>query len=129
MNRRPPKSTLFPYTTLFRSSWEERRAPLGGKGAGMTEMAAINYQDPVSGEETGLPVPPGYTITTEQARRYFENGSQLPEDLVQIVDQYQARLESVTGKTLGDQKDPLLVSVRSGAAGSDRKSVVEGKRV
>src|SRR3712207_7328326 len=72
MNRRPPKSTLFPYTTLFRSSWEERRALLGGKGAGMTEMAAITYQDPVSGEETGLPVPPGYTITTEQARRYFE---------------------------------------------------------
>jgi pyruvate, orthophosphate dikinase len=98
------------------ASWEERRALLGGKGAGMTEMAAINYQDPVSGEETGLPVPPGYTITTEQARRYFENGSQLPEDLVQIVDEYQARLESVTGKTLGDQEDPLLVSVRSGAA-------------
>src|SRR5215213_10242043 len=98
------------------ASWEERRALLGGKGAGMTEMAAINYQDPISGEETGLPVPPGYTITTEQARRYFENGSQLPEDLVQIVDEYQARLESVTGKTLGDTDDPLLVSVRSGAA-------------
>src|SRR5215211_7016551 len=98
------------------SSWEERRQLLGGKGAGMTEMAAITYRDPVSEEETGLPVPPGYTITTEQARRYFENGGQLPEDLVQSIDEYQARLESVTGKTLGDPDDPLLVSVRSGAA-------------
>src|SRR5918997_578603 len=97
-------------------SWEERRALLGGKGAGMTEMAAITYRDPVSGEESGLRVPPGYTITTEQARRYFENGGQLPEDLVQAIDEYQARLESVTGKTLGDHDDPLLVSVRSGAA-------------
>jgi pyruvate,orthophosphate dikinase len=97
-------------------SWEERRQVLGGKGAGMTEMAAITYEDPVSGEETGLPVPPGYTITTEQSRRYFENGGQLPEDLVGAIDEYQARLESVTGKTLGDTDDPLLVSVRSGAA-------------
>ncbi|MCA1688001.1 MAG: pyruvate, phosphate dikinase [Actinobacteria bacterium] len=98
------------------ASWEERRALLGGKGAGMTEMAAITYRDPVSGEETGLPVPPGYTITTEQARRYFDNGGQLSEDLVQTIDEYQARLESVTGKALGDLDDPLLVSVRSGAA-------------
>src|SRR5918993_277720 len=97
-------------------SGEERRQVLGGKGAGMTEMAAITYEDPVSGEETGLPVPPGYTITTEQSRRYFENGGQLPEDLVGPIDEYQARLESVTGKTLGDTNDPLLVSVRSGAA-------------
>src|ERR687894_815920 len=97
-------------------SWEERRALLGGKGAGMTEMAAITYKDPVSGGEAGLPVPPGYTIPTEQPRRYFENGGQLPEDLVKIIDEYQARLESITDKTLGDQEDPLLVSVRSGAA-------------
>jgi pyruvate,orthophosphate dikinase len=97
-------------------TWEERRALLGGKGAGMTEMAAIGYRDPLTGEETGLPVPPGYTITTEQGRRYFENGGQLPEDLGRIIDEYQARLESVTGKALGDQEDPLLVSVRSGAA-------------
>src|SRR5215203_3626414 len=88
-------------------SWEERRQVLGGKGAGMTEMASITYEDPVSGEETGLPVPPGYTITTEQSRRYFENGGQLPEDLVQAIDEYQARLQSVTGKTLGDTDDPL----------------------
>ncbi|HEU4493298.1 MAG TPA: pyruvate, phosphate dikinase [Rubrobacteraceae bacterium] len=97
-------------------SWEERRQVLGGKGAGMTEMAAITYRDPLSEEETGLPVPPGYTITTEQARRYFENGGQLPPDLVAAIDEYQARLESVTGKALGDPDDPLLVSVRSGAA-------------
>jgi phosphoenolpyruvate synthase/pyruvate phosphate dikinase len=82
----------------------------------MTEMAAITYRDPVSEEETDLPVPPGYTITTEQSRRYFENGGRLPEDLVQTIDEYQARLESVTGRALGDSDDPLLVSVRSGAA-------------
>src|SRR5215208_2907864 len=98
------------------ASWEERRQVLGGKGAGMTEMAAITYRDPVSEEETDLPVPPGYTITTEQSRRYFENGGRLPEDLVQTIDEYQARLESVTGRALGDSDDPLLVSVRSGAA-------------
>jgi pyruvate, orthophosphate dikinase len=95
---------------------EERRRLLGGKGSGMTEMASITYRDPVSEEETGLPVPPGYTITTEQARRYFENDERLPEDLIEAIDEYQARLEEVTGKALGDADDPLLVSVRSGAA-------------
>ncbi len=95
---------------------EERKALLGGKGSGMTEMASITYRDPISGEETGLPVPPGYTITTPQARRYFDNGNQLPPDLVEAVDEYQSRLEAATGKKLGDTEDPLLVSVRSGAA-------------
>jgi len=95
---------------------EERRRLLGGKGSGMTEMASLTYKDPVSGEEGGLPVPPGYTITTEQARRYFDNDERIPEDLVEAVDRYQARLEETTGKTLGDVDDPLLVSVRSGAA-------------
>ncbi len=95
---------------------DERRELLGGKGAGMTEMASIAHQDPVTGEETGLPVPPGYTITTEQARRYFENDGRIPADLVEAVDEYQARLEAATGRRLGDVDDPLLVSVRSGAA-------------
>ncbi|MBA3424321.1 MAG: hypothetical protein H0U04_07190, partial [Rubrobacter sp.] len=84
---------------------EERRRLLGGKGSGMTEMASLTYKDPVSGEEGGLPVPPGYTITTEQARRYFDNDERIPEDLVEAVDRYQARLEETTGKTLGDVDD------------------------
>lgn len=95
---------------------EERRELLGGKGAGMAEMASIPYQHPAGRKETGLPVPPGYTITTHQARRYFENGKQLPADLVESVKEYQTRLETVTGKRLGDPENPLLVSVRSGAA-------------
>lgn len=97
-------------------SRDERKALLGGKGSGMTEMASITYRDPISDEEMGLPVPPGYTITTLQATRYFENGNQLPQDLVEAVDEYQERLEAAAGKKLGDTEDPLLVSVRSGAA-------------
>ena len=95
---------------------EDRRRLLGGKGSGMTEMASITYKDPLTGQETSLPVPPGYTITTEQARLYFDNGKRLPEDLIGAIAEYQERLEKVTGKTLGDVEDPLLVSVRSGAA-------------
>ncbi|MBA3390276.1 MAG: pyruvate, phosphate dikinase, partial [Rubrobacter sp.] len=95
---------------------EDRRGLLGGKGSGMTEMASITYKDPLTGQETSLPVPPGYTITTEQARLYFDNGKRLPEDLIEAIAEYQERLEKVTGKTLGDVDDPLLVSVRSGAA-------------
>ncbi len=95
---------------------EARRQLLGGKGAGLAEMATIDYDDPVSGQRASIPVPPGYTITTQQARRYFDNGKRLPEDLVAAVDAAQARLEAMTGKKLGDPARPLLVSVRSGAA-------------
>lgn len=93
-----------------------RRQLLGGKGAGLSEMATIFYDDPIAGQRAPIPVPPGYTITTEQARRYFEAGKQLPADLIAAVDAAQARLEAMTGKKLGDASNPLLVSVRSGAA-------------
>lgn len=80
---------------------------LGGKGAGLADMTRI-----------GLPVPAGFTITTEACDYYFTNGRQYPADLSTQVATYVARLEEVTGRTLGGPTNPLLVSVRSGAARS-----------
>jgi pyruvate, orthophosphate dikinase len=77
---------------------------LGGKGTGLAEMTRL-----------GLPVPPGFTITTEACREYTEAG-RLPAGLMESVAQHLKDLEGVTGKRLGDPEDPLLVSVRSGAA-------------
>ena len=81
------------------------RALLGGKGAGIAEMT-----------NAGLPVPPGFTITTEACNAYVASGKKLPPGLWSQVEKSLARLEKSTGKTLGDTKNPLLVSVRSGAA-------------
>ncbi len=92
-----------------------RRYLLGGKGAGLAEMSAVEYDDPVAGERAQIPVPPGYTITTEQAVRYFLEGRSISEELHRAIVAAQRRLESVTGRRLGDPDDPLLVSVRSGA--------------
>jgi pyruvate,orthophosphate dikinase len=77
---------------------------LGGKGAGLAEMTSI-----------GLPVPAGFTITTEVCDLYYKNGKKYPPSLAEEVDQQLARLEKLCGKKLGDPTDPLLVSVRSGA--------------
>src|SRR2546425_124246 len=76
---------------------------LGGKGANLAEMTNI-----------GLPVPPGFTITTEACLSYLDHGS-FPQGLMAEVDEHLRRLEEAMGKKLGDEKDPLLVSVRSGA--------------
>ena len=85
----------------------EWRDVLGGKGAGLAEMTKI-----------GLPVPAGFTISTEACDYYYKNGKKYPAELkMQVVDNV-ARLEKVTGKKLGDPKNPLLVSVRSGSARS-----------
>ncbi len=78
---------------------------LGGKGANLAEMSSI-----------GLPVPPGFTITTEVCHLYYKNEWKYPEGLSEEVDQYIANLEEITGKKFGDKKNPLLLSVRSGAA-------------
>ncbi len=78
---------------------------LGGKGANLAEMTAI-----------GLPVPPGLTITTEVCAEYYELGERLPDGLMDEVRKFVKRLEKELGKSFGDAKDPLLVSVRSGAA-------------
>jgi pyruvate,orthophosphate dikinase len=80
---------------------------LGGKGANLAEMASI-----------GLPVPPGFTISTEMCTRYYDEGAVFPDSLRAEVAAGIAHIESVTGKTFGDAADPLLVSVRSGARAS-----------
>jgi len=77
---------------------------LGGKGANLAEMTNI-----------GLPVPPGFTISTEACIYYINHDSKWPESLDVAIDEHLSRLEEVTGKKLGDENDPLLVSVRSGA--------------
>jgi len=80
---------------------------LGGKGANLAEMSSL-----------GLPVPPGFTITTEACNRYYDDGQVYPEDLSQQVAAGLAKIEAVTGKLFGDAANPLLVSVRSGARAS-----------
>lgn len=77
---------------------------LGGKGAGLAEMTSI-----------GLPVPGGFTITTEVCDLYYKNGKKYPDGLKEEVEEHLAKLEKIIGKKLGDARDPLLVSVRSGA--------------
>src|SRR5499425_1537279 len=85
----------------------EMKDLLGGKGAGLAEMTRI-----------GLPVPAGFTITTEACDYYFKHGKKYPKELRSEVAKSLARLEKLTGKKLGDANDPLLVSVRSGSARS-----------
>ncbi|SDA11373.1 pyruvate, phosphate dikinase [Sphingomonas sp. NFR15] len=80
---------------------------LGGKGANLAEMASI-----------GLPVPPGFTISTEMCTRYYDEGGRFPQSLRDEVAAGIAHIEGVTGKSFGDAADPLLVSVRSGARAS-----------
>src|SRR5512142_2774627 len=77
---------------------------LGGKGAGLAEMT-----------NAGVPVPPGFTITTSVCRHYHQNGRKLPPEFQAQQDAALARLEETFGRPLGDANDPLLVSVRSGA--------------
>jgi len=78
---------------------------LGGKGANLAEMCRI-----------GIPVPPGFTITTEVCAAYYENGKRIPEEAIPQIDEALKKVESTFGKKFGDTGDPLLVSVRSGAA-------------
>ncbi|MBU1693700.1 MAG: pyruvate, phosphate dikinase [Verrucomicrobia bacterium] len=81
------------------------KAILGGKGANLAEMA-----------NAGLPVPPGFTISTEACAYYSKHNSQYPAGMMEQLKAQLAKLEKMTGKKLGDPRDPLLVSVRSGAA-------------
>ncbi len=83
----------------------EMKELLGGKGANLAEMSVI-----------GIPVPPGFTITTEVCAVYYDRGRQLPEEVKPQVEAALARMEESVGKKFGDPADPLLVSVRSGAA-------------
>ncbi len=83
----------------------EGRELLGGKGIGLAEMTQL-----------GVPVPAGFTITTDACRAYMASGGELPEGLEEEIDGHLAALEEKAGKRFGDPRDPLLVSVRSGAA-------------
>src|SRR5271155_4078134 len=82
----------------------ELKELLGGKGAGLAEMTRI-----------GLPVPAGFTITTETCTYYLKHGRKYPKELRAEVAKHLARLEKLTGEKLGNAVDPLLVSVRSGS--------------
>ncbi len=83
------------------------RELLGGKGANLAEMTGL-----------GLPVPPGFTVTTEACTQYYEDGKWINEDIVAEIFEYLGKLEKITGKKFGDSENPLLVSVRSGARAS-----------
>ena len=85
----------------------QMKALLGGKGANLAEMCNLH-----------LPVPPGFTITTEACDQFYKSGKKWPTGLAEEMDRNIARLEQVTGKTFGHGANPLLVSVRSGAAAS-----------
>jgi pyruvate, orthophosphate dikinase len=89
---------------LFREGSADMRDLLGGKGAGAAEMT-----------RAGMPVPPGFTITTEACREYYAHGGKFPDGLWTQVTKALAELEKQSGKRFGDAKNPLLVSVRSGA--------------
>ena len=80
---------------------------LGGKGANLAEMASL-----------GLPVPPGFTLTTEVCTSYYENNETYPEDMDAQIQTGIGHIEKLTGKKFGDSANPLLVSVRSGARAS-----------
>ena len=88
----------------FNEGSKDMRDLLGGKGANLAEMTKI-----------GLPVPFGFTITTEACNRYYEEGQKIGDDIVEAIFEKLAELEEVTGKKFGDVDNPLLVSVRSGA--------------
>jgi pyruvate,orthophosphate dikinase len=92
------------YVHAFEEGSKEQKYLLGGKGANLAEMTNL-----------GLPVPPGFTITTDACKAYMAAGDTLPDGLMDEVATARAALEEKTGKRLGDGEDPLLVSVRSGA--------------
>ena len=89
----------------FEEADSKKRMLLGGKGAGLSEMTRLK-----------LPVPPGFTITTEVCNKYYENGRKLPKDVMPAVMKNIVKMEKKTGKKWNSTKNPLLVSVRSGAA-------------
>ena len=93
------------YVYDFDETAEGGKELLGGKGVGLAEMTAL-----------GVPVPGGFTITTDACRRYSQNGRELPDRLESEIEVHLNALEQKTGKRFGDPEDPLLVSVRSGAA-------------
>ena len=95
------------YVYMFPEGNGKMRELLGGKGANLAEMTGL-----------GMPVPQGFTITTEACTRYYEDGKTIYPDIQEQILEYLDKLEKITGKNLGDPEKPLLVSVRSGARAS-----------
>ncbi|CDF07249.1 pyruvate phosphate dikinase [Firmicutes bacterium CAG:95] len=98
---------MIKWVYLFKEGSADMRNLLGGKGANLAEMTNI-----------GLPVPQGFTITTEACTQYYEDGREINEEIRAQIDEYIGKMEEITGKKFGDKKNPLLVSVRSGARAS-----------
>ena len=95
------------YVYLFSEGNKDMRNLLGGKGANLAEMTGL-----------GLPVPQGFTITTEACTKYYEDGKKINDDIQAQIMEYIIKMEEITGKKFGDKENPLLVSVRSGARAS-----------
>ena len=100
-------STAHKYVYLFSEGNANMRELLGGKGANLAEMTNI-----------GLPVPQGFTITTEACTQYYEDGQKINDAIQAEIMDYVSKMEEITGKKFGDKENPLLVSVRSGARAS-----------
>ena len=95
------------YCYLFSEGNANMRELLGGKGANLAEMTNI-----------GLPVPQGFTVTTEACTQYYEDGREINPEIMAEINEYIGKMEEITGKKFGDKENPLLVSVRSGARAS-----------
>ncbi len=95
------------YVYLFKEGNASMKNLLGGKGANLAEMTSL-----------GLPVPQGFTITTEACTKYYEDGERINDDIQAEIMEYITKMEEITGKKFGDHENPLLVSVRSGARAS-----------
>ena len=95
------------YVYLFKEGNANMRELLGGKGANLAEMTNL-----------GLPIPQGFTVTTEACTRYYEDGEKIAKEIEDEIFASLTKLEEITGKKFGDKENPLLVSVRSGARAS-----------
>ena len=98
---------MYKYVYLFSEGNADMREILGGKGANLAEMTKI-----------GLPVPQGFTISTEACTKYYEDGRKINDEIQAQIMEYIVKMEEITGKKFGDKENPLLVSVRSGARAS-----------
>ena len=95
------------FVYLFSEGNGSMRELLGGKGANLAEMTNL-----------GMPVPQGFTITTEACTQYYEDGEKINDEIQAQIMEYITKMEEITGKKFGDLENPLLVSVRSGARAS-----------
>ena len=107
MERKEKGKNMSKWVYLFEEGNADMRNLLGGKGANLAEMTNL-----------GLPIPQGFTVTTEAGTDYYNNGRQISEEIRSQIFEALANLEEKQGKKFGDTKNPLLVSVRSGARAS-----------